>query len=56
MKYKQIKKNGVEGFSEKPSIPIFFYLLIKEKRFEKNWLFLVQIYLPAYLKKKLVFI
>ena len=31
MKYKQIKKNGVEGFSE-TSTQIFFYLLIKEKK------------------------
>ena len=36
MKFKQIKKIEVEGFSEKPSTPIFFNLLIKEKRFEKG--------------------
>ena len=34
MKYKQIK-NGVEGFSEKPSTP-FFYLPIKEKMYGKG--------------------
>ena len=34
MKYKQIK-NGVEGFSEKPSTP-FFYLPIKEKNVWKR--------------------
>ena len=39
MKYKQIKKNGMEGFSEKILHPYLFYLLKKEKKIEKGWKF-----------------
>ena len=46
MKYKQIKKIGVEGFSEKPSTPIVLFAYKRKKMFEKRWKFL-----PAILHK-----
>ena len=52
IKYKQIKKDGVESFSEKPSIPFFFYLLIKEqKMLEKGWKLLCNFFCQHFCKK-----
>ena len=51
MKYKKIKKSGVEGFSEKPSTPISLFAYKRKKGLKKAEN-LVQISLPAYLKKK----
>ena len=51
MKYKQMKKNGVEGFSKKPSTPFFLFAYKRKQMFEKGWTFLVQFFLPAHLQK-----
>ena len=50
MKYKQIKKNGVEGFFRKTFHPYFLFA-IKRKKYLKGAEIFCAIILPAFLQK-----
>ena len=52
MKYKQIKKIGVEGFSENLP-PLFFLFAYKRKKmFEKGWTFFCASFLASIFNKQ----